>query len=112
MFPSGNLVVAFDERARIDSRPLTINSARLRTDVMHDREWPNECAATRTFPPTARLDSSRMTRGALMEASRSLRALEEGVCGCTLQMDYSDVTLTNLTSGRVYRLEPISADSP
>jgi hypothetical protein len=35
-----------------------------------------------------------------------------GVCDSTLHMDYSDVTLTNLTSGHVYRLDPMSGDSP
>ena len=34
------------------------------------------------------------------------------ICGCTLHVDYSNVTLTNLASGHVYRLDPISADSP
>jgi hypothetical protein len=35
-----------------------------------------------------------------------------GVCSCTLHMEYSDVTPTNLTSGHVYRLDPIVGDSP
>jgi hypothetical protein len=34
-------------------------------------------------------------------------------CGCgPRRVDYFDLTLTNLTSGRVYRLDPVSRDFP
>ena len=32
------------------------------------------------------------------------------LCGGTLHVEYTDVTLTNLTTGHVYRLDPISRD--
>jgi len=34
------------------------------------------------------------------------------ICTCVSRVDYTNITLTNLTSGRVYQLEPISGASP
>ena len=51
-------------------------------------------------------------QGGRVVGSLTLEGSGVGGCGCctgsTFQVEYSDVTLTNLASGRIYRLEPIA----
>ena len=73
-----------------------------------------QCLATRTFPTDSATGLVPDQMGRIGESLTLASGAGGGgtVCGCTLHMDYSDITLTNLTSGRVYGLEPISADRP
>jgi len=115
-FPSGNLVVTFDERGQnrfssVDYQLTATADATSCTTVNGE----TQCIAARTFPTDSATglvpDQMGRVSGSLTLASGA--GVGGTVCGCTtLHMDYSDITLTNLTSGRVYRLGPISADRP
>jgi hypothetical protein len=113
-FPSGNLVVTFDEGGQkrfesVDYRLAATAEARSCTTVNDVTQcisvrWEPSADVTGLIP-----DDKGRVAGSL--------ALDSGagggtICGCVTHMDYSEATLTNLTSGRVYRLEPISGDSP
>ena len=115
VFPSGNLVVTFDERGQnrfssVDYQLSATADATSCTTVNGE----TQCLATRTFPTDSATGLVPDQMGRIGESLTLASGAGGGgtVCGCTLHMDYSDITLTNLTSGRVYGLEPISADRP
>ena len=116
VFPSGNLVVTFDERGQnrfssVDYQLTATADATSCTTVNGE----TQCFAARTFPTDSATglvpDQNGRVTGSLTLASGAGGGGTP--CGCgTLHMDYSDITLTNQTTGRTYRLEPISADRP
>ena len=113
-FPSGNLVVTFNEGGQkrfslVDYQLAATAVATSCTTVNGE----TQCIAAQTFPTDSATglvpDDKGRVNGSLTLAPGAGGGT---VCGCTLHMDYSNITLTNLTSGRIYRLEPISADRP
>lgn len=113
-FPSGNLVVMFDEGGQkrfewVDYRLAATAEATSCTTV----DGVTQCVSVQSEPSAEATgllpdDKGRVT-GSLVLSSGAGGGT---ICSCVTHMEYSDVTLTNLTSGHVYRLEPISGDSP
>ena len=114
-FPSGNLVVTFDERGqnRFSSVAYELTATADATSCT-TVNGETQCIAARTFPTDSATglvpDDKGRVSGSLTLASGAGGG--GTLCGCTLHMDYSDITLTNRTTGWTYRLEPISADRP
>ena len=109
-FPSGDLLVVFEEggQKRFDSVDYRLEA----TAQAISCQDPDHCIAT-----IADLSNSvtRLVPDAKGRVTGNVgldRGSGGGICTCTLHMDYTDVTLTNLASGHVYRLDPISADAP
>ena len=109
-FPSGDLLVVFEEggQKRFDSVDYRLDA----TAQAISCQDPDHCIATIA-------DLSNTVNGLVPDAKGRVSGNVEldrgsggGVCTCTLHMDYANVTLTNLASGHVYRLDPISADAP
>lgn len=114
-FPSGNLVLTFDEggQKRFASVDYRLTATAVATSCM-TLGGVTQCVAGLSHP-------SESVRGLVPDdkgrvAGTLTLAVNAGpggaICTCSLHMDYTDVTLTNLTSGHVYRLEPISDGSP
>ena len=113
LFPGGSLLVTFDEGgqrrfAAVDYE-LSANVAATSCTSVDGELSCITTATQRTATVTGIVPVSGRAAG-----SFTLAAIAGGgtICACVLHVDYSDITLTNLTSGRVYELEPISADSP
>jgi hypothetical protein len=114
-FPGGHLVVTFDEggQRRFSSVDYQLSATAVVTSCQTVGDV-TQCIAGLTFPinTVAGLvpdDKGRVT------GSLTLAGTVGGggtICTCTSHVDYSEIVLTNLTSGHVYRLEPISADRP
>ena len=114
-FPGGNLVVTFDEGAqkRFSSVDYELTATADATSCM-TVDGVTQCIATRTqlsdtVSGLVPDDKGRVAGSLTLVANAGPGGT---ICTCSLHMDYFDITLTNLTSGHVYRLEPISADSP
>src|SRR5262245_4694671 len=113
-FPGGNLVVTFDEGGQkrysfVDYRlaaTADVTSCTTVGDV-------TQCSGERRQLADAVSDLVPDDKGRVAGTLTLVFNAGGGtICGCTLHMDYSNITLTNLTSDHVYRLEPISADGP
>jgi hypothetical protein len=110
-FPSGNLLVTFDEggQKRFTSVDYQLDATAVRTSCDPTGQ---QCIAVR-FDPTDTVaglvpdDKGRVAGSLTLDAPSG-----GGTCSCILHMEYSDVTLTNLTSRHVYRLDPVVGDSP
>jgi hypothetical protein len=109
-FPSGDLLVVFEEggQKRFSSVDYRLDA----TVQAISCQDPDHCIATIA-------DLSNTVTGLVPDAKGRVtgnvgldRGSGGGICTCTLHMDYTNVTLTNLASGHVYRLDPISADAP
>lgn len=111
-FPSGNLLLTLDEAGQkrftsVDYQ-LTATATAKTCDLL-----TGQCIATLYYPTdtVAGLvpdDKGHVTTSLTLDQVPG----GGGLCSCTLHMEYSDVTLTNLASGHVYRLDPIAGDSP
>ena len=114
-FPSGNLVATFDEggQKRFASVDYWLTATADATSCM-TVDGVTQCIAARTQPSETVSGLVPDDKGRV--AGSLTLAVNAGpggtICTCSLHMDYSDITLTNLMSGHVYRLEPISGDSP
>jgi len=109
-FPGGTLSVAFDEggQKRFDSV-----GYRLDANVTVTTCQEGQCIAVADSPSATLLDLTPDAKG---RVTGSLTLVPPppgggGICVCTSSVEYRDVTLTNLTSGHVYRLDATSADS-
>ena len=110
-FPGGDLVVAFDEggQKRFDSVGYELTA----TASAISCEAPDHCIGVLSTPIDTITGLVPDDKGRVTGILTLVPTGGGGtICGCTLHMDYSDVTLTNLTTGHVYRLDPISGDSP
>ena len=113
-FPSGNLVVAFDEGGQkrfesVDYRLAATVEATSCTTVNGE----TQCVAVLSQPSADATGLLPNDKGRVT-GSLALSSGADGgtICSCVTHVDYSDITLTNLTSGHVYRLEQISGDNP
>ena len=113
-FPSGSLAVTFDEGgqkrfATVDYRLAATATARSCSTV----DGVTQCVSSIATPMESVTGLVPDEKG---RVSATLTLVAQGggggLCECTLHMEYSDVTLTNTTSGHVYRLDPITEDSP
>jgi hypothetical protein len=110
-FPGGDLVVTFDEggQKRFDAVGYRLDAT---ASVMTCQD-PDHCIAVLSTPSATVTgltpDEKGRVTGTLTLAPN---AGGGGICGCSSHVDYWDVTLTNLASGHVYRLDPISGDAP
>ena len=114
-FPSGSLAVTLDEGGQ--KRFATVDYQLTATAFGKSCSTVNgvtQCIASvddLSTPPVAGLGPDEKGR-----VTATLTLVRQGggggLCECTLHMEYSDVTLTNMTSGHVYRLDPITGDSP
>ena len=109
-FPSGNLLVVFDEgsQKRFDSVDYRLDATAQATSCQD----PDHCIATISNLSSTVTGLGPDAKGRITGNVGLDRGPGGGICTCTLHMDYTDVTLTNLASGHVYRLDPISADAP
>jgi hypothetical protein len=113
-FPGGRLVVTFVEggQKRFSSVDYQLSATAVVTSCQTVGDV-TQCGAALSFPTTTVTglipdDKGRVT-GSLTVVGTPVGGT---ICTCISHVDYSEIVLTNLTSGRVYRLEPISADSP
>ena len=110
-FPGGSLVVTFDEggQKRFSSVDYALTASVVATTCT-TVNGVTQCIETgmqSTDSVTGLAPDNGRVAGSL-----TLAATGGGtVCTCVSHVDYTDITLTNLTSGHVYRLDPISADS-
>jgi hypothetical protein len=113
-FPGGSLAVTFDEggQKRFATVEYQLTATAVATSCM-TFEGETQCVSSLANP------ESRVTGLVPNEKGRVTATLTlvrqgggGGVCGCTLHMEYTDVKLTNVTSGHVYRLDAITGDSP
>jgi hypothetical protein len=113
-FPGGQLVVTFDEggQKRFSSVDYELSATAVVTSCQ-TVGGVTQCAAALSFPTNSVTglvpDDKGRVAGSLTVAGTPVSGT---ICTCISHVDYSDITLMNLTSGHVYRLEPISADSP
>lgn len=113
-FPSGSLVVRFAEASQkrftsVDYQLTATATATACTTL----DGVTKCIGSLAFPSntvTLVPDEKGQVTGSFMLAGSG--SVGGGLCECTLHTEYSDVTLTNLTSGHVYRLDPIVGDFP
>ena len=113
-FPSGSLAVTFDEggQKRFATVDYHLTATAIGTSCM-TVDGVTQCVSSVANP------ESHVTGLVPNEKGRVTATLTlvrqgggGGLCECNLHMEYSDVTLTNMTSGHVYRLDPITGDSP
>jgi len=105
---TGNLSVSFEEAGlkRFDAIDYQL-------DATASAMYTNTAAQ---FFPTVSATLSPTVKGRVagtLVTTLDLSAPSGGICGCGLQrVVYTNVTLTNLTTGHVYRLDSISQTYP
>jgi hypothetical protein len=107
---ASDLVVNFDEGGQ---RPSVAVDYRLDATLSAVRFCDGQGLGEQSFP-SATVTGLTATKGHAV-GSLTLEGPGTVVCSCgcsqgTLTVDYTNVTLTNITTGRVYRLEPISQE--
>ena len=110
-FPGGSLVVAFEEagQKKYDSVDYRLDA----TVVVTSCQDPDHCVASISDVSSSVADLVPEAKGGRVAGSVALTPGSGGGCGClSIHLDYTNVTLTNVTSGRVYVLDPISGDAP
>ena len=103
-----NLTVSFQEGSM-----KRFSSVEYRLDATAVATYTNLAAQ---YFPTVSTTSTPDANGrvtATLTTTLDLGAPSDGICGCGLQrVEYSGVTLTNVTTGHVYRLASISQNYP
>lgn len=113
-FPSGSLAVTLDEggQKRFATVDYQLTATAMSMSCM-TVDGVTQCLGSMT-------DESATVTGLVPDekgrVTATLTLVRQGggggLCECTLHMEYSNVTLTNMTSGHVYRLDPITGDRP
>lgn len=113
-FPSGSLAVTFDEGGQ--KRFATVDyelTATVMSKSCSTVDGVTQCLASVANESEPVIGLIPDEKGRVTATLTLVRpGGGGGLCECTLHMEYSDVTLTNLRSGHVYRLDPIVGDSP
>jgi hypothetical protein len=113
-FPSGSLAVAWDEggQKRFTTVDYELTATAESTSCMTFDEV-TQCIASISEVRESVTGLVPDEKGRVTATLTLVRqGGGDGICGCTLHMEYSNVTLTNMTSGHVYRLDPVAGDRP
>lgn len=112
-FPSGDLVVTFNEGSQ--KRFSSVDYQLTATAIAKSCDPTGVQCIAELYNPVATVTGLVPDAKGQVTATLTLDQVPVGgggVCTCSLHMEYSDLVLTNLTSGHVYGLDPISGDSP
>lgn len=105
---TGNLAVTFDERSL-----KRFEVVEYRLDATAIATWPNSAVLYLPVVDGTLTPDSRGRVGGTLTTTLDLSPPPGGLCGCGLQrVEYTGVTLTNVTTGHLYRLEPVSRTFP
>jgi hypothetical protein len=105
---TANLEVSFEEGSM-----KKFDAVEYRLDATASAFYTNLAAQYFPTVSTTAAPDSRGRVSATLTTTLDLGAPSDGTCGCGLQrVEYSDVTLTNVTTGHVYRLDSISQSYP
>jgi hypothetical protein len=106
--PTGNLTVSFEEGSM-----KRFGAVAYELDATAVATYPSLAARYLPTVGTTVTPDAGGRVGATLTTTLTLGAPSDGTCGCgLLRVEYSDVTLTNLTTGHVYHLDPISQSYP